>query len=331
MTVTNTRTAETVTVDANHAGEFLASMSAQGGDTLSIVVTNREGNSGPPGTKQVGNVIVSLTDTMQAVTVAGGELTARGTLLSLPDGTAGVSIDGTAGLVEGNQFVVRLPVDSSTTTLTLTVRDFSGVLSAVAFPMTVQTVPLPPAIVLRPTRPAGLIPLTTSFAYSSPALVAHVALDADGDGTTDADETTLDTFTFTYTQPGLYLPRLTVIDSDGNVSTAAGIVHAADPAVTDARLQPVWRGVKDALRTGDTSAAARFIHSDTRAQYATVWSVVPAPALANIDEIMTQVQLLEVTPATAQYDMRRDKNGQTFSFPVWFQLDQDGLWRLRTF
>jgi hypothetical protein len=329
VTVTNSRTGETVTASADHAGEFLASVTAQAGDTLSIVVTDRAGNTGPPGTKQVGNVIVSVTSTVLGATVAGGEMTVRGTLLPVPNGMVGVTANGTPGLVEGNQFVIRLPVDASATTSTLTVRDFSGVLSAVAIPVTI-TAASAPAIVLRATRSAGLIPLTTAFEYSSPVAITQVALDADGDGTDDTSGTTFDGFSFTYTHAGLYLPRLTVTDANGNVYTTVGIVHAADSAAMDARLQPVWQGVKDALRVGDVTSAAAFIHSDTRATYQNAFGQL-APIPVNIDQIMTTIQLVDVGFGGAQCKMFRDRGGQTYSFAAWFKLDQDGLWRLSRF
>jgi hypothetical protein len=57
-----------------------------------------------------------------------------------------------------------------------------------------------------------------------------------------------------------------------------------------------------------------------------------APAtLGGVDQIMTAIQLVEVGPAAAQYEMRRDESGDTFSYVVWFQLDQDGLWRALRF
>jgi hypothetical protein len=39
----------------------------------------------------------------------------------------------------------------------------------------------------------------------------------------------------------------------------------------------------------------------------------------------------QVNPAGAQYEMLRQQDGQVFSYAVWFQLDHDGLWRLRRF
>ena len=73
------------------------------------------------------------------------------------------------------------------------------------------------------------------------------------------------------------------------------------------------------------------MHSETRAQYEEVAKQLPAAKLADIDQIMTQINLVEVGPGGAQYEMRRDKDSQTYSFAVWFQLDQDGLWRLQRF
>ncbi|HVO22890.1 MAG TPA: hypothetical protein VMW56_04610 [Candidatus Margulisiibacteriota bacterium] len=331
VTVTNTRTAETVTTTADGTGAFTTTLAAMAGDTLSTFVTDPAGNVGPPASKQIGNIVVAVTDTVSAVTTDGNEMTVRGTLASLPNGTVGVTANGTPGLVEGNQFVVRLPVDASMTGFTLSVRDFSGILSAVRVPVTAPTGAPGPAVVLRATHAAGLVPLTTGFTYSSPISITHLSLDADRDGTPDADETTIGTFTCTYAQPGLYLPRLTVTDADGNSYTTIGIVHVADPGVMDARLQPVWQGVKDALRVGDVSGAAQFVHSETRAVYQNAWNQLPGAVLATVDQIMTSIQLDAVGPAGAQCDMHRDDDGQTFSYPVSFGLDTDGLWRVRRF
>ena len=329
--VTNSRTGETVTVNADGIGAFATALAAQAGDSLSIVVRDRAGNTGPPATRQVGNVGVSVDDVVSGVGSAGGQITIRGTFLSLSSGTVGVTANGIPGLVEGSQFVTRLPVEPSMTSVTLTVRDFSGVRSAVAIPISPPTSPPAPAIVLRATHPAGLVPLTTGFTYSSPVPIAHLRLDADSDGTSDADETTMDALAFTYTQSGLYLPRLSVTDAAGRSYTTVGIVHVADPAAMDARLQPVWQGVKDALRVGDVADAAQFVHSERRSAYLRAWNQLPVDTFSNVDQIMAQVQLMEVGPGAAQYDMRRDEGGQSFSYPVWFQLDQDGLWRLLRF
>jgi len=299
--------------------------------TPSPTVTPPDTPTSTPGAPQLGSVVVGVSDAVFGSSSAGGEITVRGTLLSLPNGTVGVAVNGTPGLVEGSQFVARLPVDPSTTSFMLTVRDFSGVLGAVSIPVVAPTTPPAPVLVLRATHPAGLVPVTTGFTYSSPVPIAHLSLDVDEDGAADADETSIDAFTFTYTRAGLYLPRLSVTDAAGRSYTSVGIVHAADPAAMDARVQPVWQGVKDALRVGDVASAAQFVHSERRPAYRGAWNQLPMDTISGIDQIMTEVRLMEVGPAAAQYDMRRNESDQIFSYPIWFQLDQDGLWRLLRF
>jgi hypothetical protein len=187
---------------------------------------------------------------------------------------------------------------------------------------------------LTATRPAGLVPVTTAFRLSSlvGAQVQQLALDADGDGTPDFQGTSFnETFTFTYTQPGIYTPQITITDTKGIVYTATAIVHAADPVAMDARLQPVWQGVKDALRADDIATAAGYMHSDTAARYQAMWSQLPQATLANVDQIMTTIRLVRVDLGSAEYEMLRDEQGETFSYGAWFEFDQDGLWRLRNF
>ena len=287
---------------------------------------------------------VTVTDTVQQNTSAHGpELVLRGTLRPLPTGQFGVtvkgahdstlfpSVDGTPGLVEGDRFRAQLPLGPAAVNATLLVQDFSGVLATVSIPVPVAPEKSSPTEAFRVNHPAGLAPLTTGFAYSGAGRGTHARLDADGDGTVDADETTLSTFQFTYRHPGLYLPRLTVTDANGKISTIVSVVHVTDRAATDARILPVWQGVKAALRAGDVAAACRFIHSEKRDAYETVWKQLPAAKLTNVDQIMTQIKLVEVGPGGAEYEMLREEHGQTFSYSVWFQLDRDGLWRLRSF
>ncbi len=129
----------------------------------------------------------------------------------------------------------------------------------------------------------------------------------------------------------MYAPQITVTDTNGNVYSVTAIVQASDPVAMDARLQPVWQGVKDALRSGDIPTASQYIHSHYAAAYQAMWSQIPQAALMDVDPIMTSIQLVDVGYGSAEYEMLRNEAGETFSYGVWFELDQDGLWRIWTF
>jgi hypothetical protein len=85
--------------------------------------------------------------------------------------------------------------------------------------------------------------------------------------------------------------------------------------------------VKAALRAGDIAAAGRFMHSEKRGTYETMWKQLPPAQLTGLDQIMTTIRLVRVDFASAEYEMLRQENGETFSYPVRFGTDRDGLWR----
>jgi hypothetical protein len=264
-------------------------------------------------------------------TLTGPLALVRGVVPFKADQTVGVVVNGIAGIVEGDQFAAMVPVDPNVTTLTVTASDFTGTLSSDSVAVTVQAGPEEPPVTLRATQPGGVVPLTTSFELSSSVGISFVFFDANGDGTIDFWGATLDGIDFTYSYPGIYSPQILALDANSNVYYAATLVQVSDPILMDTRLQTIWNGVKDGLRVDDVTTASTFVHSDSRVMYQDLWSQLGPTVLLGVDQIMTSIQLVEVGLAGAQCEMLRDEEGQTYSFAVWFQVDQDGLWRLRRF
>ncbi len=243
----------------------------------------------------------------------------------------GVTVNSFPGLVANSQFTAMVPVDSTVTSLTATAIDAAGSTATDTISVIVQPPTAESPLLLRASPPGGLAPLTVGFQLSSLVGVSQVALDLEGDGTADFQGTSLEGQTFIYSQPGVYTPTVQVTDLQGQAHSAVTIVQVLDQASLDARLQAVWQGLKDALRSGDVARAATFIHGDARARYQAQFTRFSPATLANIDQYMTTIQLVEVGFAGAQYKMRRERNGKVLSFAVWFQIDQDGRWRVRRF
>jgi len=184
---------------------------------------------------------------------------------------------------------------------------------------------------LRAFPPGGAAPLQVGFGLSGLADVAEVEVDFEGDGTVDARMAGLEGLTFTYPRPGVYVPTVRVTDAAGRVAVAAAVVVAYDLAALDARLRAAWQGFVDALRAGDVARALEGIHHDARDRYATVLTLLGPAGLAGVDRLLTAIQLVAVGYGGAEYEMLRERDGQVVSFAVWFQMDRDGLWRLRRF
>lgn len=160
-------------------------------------------------------------------------------------------------------------------------------------------------------------------------MVTQVELDTDGNGTPDFTGPSLDGQIFTYTTPGLYLPRVTITDPQGT-RDATTIVQVYDRTTLDALLQTKWSGLKVALRGGDIARALAFIVAQSRARYQGALTVL-TPDLPAIDSVLTDLTLVRVRGREAISEMRRSDAGILKSFEVRFVIDADGIWRLRAF
>lgn len=275
--------------------------------------------------------VVTITEPSDGASVATGSLLVSGTV-ETEEAEVGVTVNGLPAAVDGTTFAALVPVTPDTTTLTAVATTASDGTVSDTIDLTVEPATDPDLILrLRPSPPSGVAPLTVAFSLVGGPVPTTIDLDFQGDGVIDFTGSSLVGQTFTYTQSGLFFPTVTLTDVDGNQFTASAIVQVFDLAALDALLQAKWTTIKDDLRAGDVAKAVTFIHTEARAAYEAQLSQISAASLANIDQYMTTVQLVEVGPNGAQYEMLRDRNAQTLSFGVWFQVDQDGVWRLRRF
>ena len=53
--------------------------------------------------------------------------------------------------------------------------------------------------------------------------------------------------------------------------------------------------------------------------------------LANIDQLLTGITLLDQRGIEAEYEMMVNEGGVQYSFMVLFAIDDDGVWRVKFF
>jgi hypothetical protein len=187
----------------------------------------------------------------------------------------------------------------------------------------------PPPLILEGFPTAGVSPLTVSWRIQNNTgrNLVQFEFDNTGSGTFGPATPTFDGTTTTYTGQGLLLPVLRATDDQGIQYRATAVVNLGGVPSLVAK----WQGLKDALRRGDLPAALSGIHTESRARYDAIFRQLTPAQLANIDQYMTNIQPVEIGPHGAEYEMLRTRGAQVLSFPVWFQADEDGIWRLRMF
>jgi sugar lactone lactonase YvrE len=241
-----------------------------------------------------------------------------------------LALEALAAPHEAGTFAAEVPVVPGMTSLSVVVRDLVGGVATDTVAITVQA-PLSSALRLQPFPPAGLAPHTVRFPANAFPAGSVYSLDLESDGITDYAGNAVADQEFVYTRPGIYLVTLRIATPDGRMLVARGAIEVYDRARLEARLQAVWAGFKGALGAGNAAAAAAFLHSDRRAAWAEYFSRLTPAQFAATDTTFTDIVLLEVTPGRAECEMMRDVGGLLYSFPVSFEIDVDGGWKLWQF
>lgn len=303
-----------------------AQVSAVGAGTANLTAS-APGYTPASATLTVRSLRVTLTQPADGVTVAAGPLLVRGTI-ETGGAEVGVTVNGISAAVQGTTFAALVPVTPDTTSLTAVATTISGATASYMIALTV-TPTIAPAIVLEAFPAGGAAPLTVTFHLrnNTGRPLVLFELDTDGDGSIDFTASTFDEPWATYTRQGLVFPTIRVTDDQGKSYTGTAVITVGGMPPLEAK----WEGMKNALRRGDLPAALSFIHTESRAHYEAVFQRLTPTQLAAIDQYLTTALPVEIGPNGAEYEMRRARGSEILSFPIWFQVDTDGIWRLRMF
>jgi len=316
---------------------------AGGPHRFEVVARDRAGNVDATPAVQAFTVIalrVRLTEPIAGSAISTQTVWVRGTIESPQDVAVSLplpevyqkalALEALAAPHEAGTFAAEVPVVPGMTSLAVVVRDGTGGVATDTVAITVQP-PLSPALRLQAFPPAGLAPHTVRFPANGFPAGSVYSLDLESDGITDYAGTALPDEEFVYARAGIHLATLRITTPDGRMLVARAAIEVYERSRLEARLQAVWGGFKGALRAGNAAAAVAFLHSDRRAAWAEYFGRLTPAQFAATDTTFTDIALLEVAPGRAECEMMRDAGGLLYSFPVSFEIDVDGGWKLWQF
>ncbi len=264
----------------------------------------------------------------------------RGTVVSSSSIPVGVVVNQYPAKVFGSSFAVdRIPVREGTGTVgatTVVVEAANACGQRATSTVEVQTTEVAGnQIQLRASPDRNVAPsqvtLQVSTDFESPA--TQIQWDYQGDGVIDAQGPDLREQHVTYTQPGLYVPRVSVTDSEGHIFAATAVILVEEAAALEARLNLEWSSMMAALAHGDIEGALTYIVSRKRDVMRHDWTVLKdhlqeLAATFSVPLHLTDGQGKRVVAQGATPLML---GAVEFPLEVEFILDADGLWRIRNF
>jgi len=248
-------------------------------------------------------------------------------------GETGVVVNGVLAEVQGNNFAVIVPLQIGQNIITATATRPDGIQGQAQITINIET--QEEFIRLTATPTSGILDQTgiLNVTFEAEAYlvnpVSSYSWDFNGDGTPETTGTEA-TVIAQYQFPGIYFPRVTVTDNQGNTFTETTLVSILSREEMDVLLQSKWEGMKGALSQGNITEALNYFVNDSREEYREIFELL-APQLPGLVSTMREINMVEIKGNMAEYYIKRFQRGVDISYFIYFIKDENGIWRVSSF
>jgi len=172
------------------------------------------------------------------------------------------------------------------------------------------------------------VALFTTTAISNP--VKSYAWDFNGSGANQLTCYSHANVTASYEQVGLYLTKVAVTDTVGNVYADTVIVNVVDRTEMNNLFTQKWNSMKSSLAAGNISDAISNFTDVSKDSFNQRFTGISS-SLPLLVGNMGSFNLVKMTDNIAECDLRYVKNGVEYSFQVLFIRDEKGNWGILSF
>ena len=273
---------------------------------------------------------IVITEPQDGETINKAYTVVKGTIKTATN-DIGIKVNGVIAEINGEKWAAsNISLTSGDNTITVKAVDVNG--NTAQESITIHTDTIEQSITISVTPKSGIAPLSTTFSIDTDisGTITAYRIDFDGDGTTDLEQATDEDITHVYNTQGMYYPTVTIEDSSGGTYTETTVINVLSKDEMDTLLKGKWTGMKAGLQSGDITTALTYFAEGSQERYQGIFTALQ-DNLAAIAANMQEIKLIYVKDGVAKYRIRRQEDAGEITYYIYFQLDKDGLWKIRQF
>ncbi len=249
-----------------------------------------------------------------------------GVTVNLPTGQAG----GIVATVYGSQFIVNsVPLTEGTNTITVTATDTAG--STTSTSLTVNAITTGNYIKLSSNIESGIAPLEVTLKIDGSFSIDESTISGTGPAQPEFLYSSADEYRVRMIVEGIYYFTASVTGPGSIVYQDTIAIIVLNKTQLDNLLRGKWEAIKTALMTGNIEEAVSYFVDGAQDRFRNVFTQLGNNKINSIFSSINEIKLESVYGQLANYGAIRIESGGTYSYPVVFVKDENGIWMIMGF
>ena len=251
------------------------------------------------------------------------------TVINTSGAETGITVNGIPATVTGNHFIANhVPLAEGVNSIEIKATDANGVTTT-----TIRSVTASPGNYIRITSniESGVAPLNISLRLDGSFSIANPQINFSGPVpiTLRAGASPTE-FTTALTVEGAYTFTASAVGPDGETYGDRVTVTVINQEKIDNLMRAKWNSINTQLSKGNIASALTYFHPIAKDKYEAIFDEIK-PQLPVILATHRELILVRVREGIVQYELTAFQDNTLFTYDIVFVLDDNGLWRIRSY
>lgn len=276
------------------------------------------------------SITLTITSPLNGETINKSDVIVKGTVSNTTGNETGVTVNGIIATVDGNKFVANhVPLQEGANTITATAKDITG--NTTTASITVNANTTGNYIKIISNIESGIVPLEVTLKIDGSFSFTHSSLLVTGPVQPEVLYTGIDEYKLRMTVEGTYYFEVSITGSDGNVYKDTVAVTVLNKTQLDTLLKNKWEGMKTALISGDIEKSLAYFVEGSKGRYRAIFVGLTPEQTNSIFSNIIDIKSESVNERAIECGAIRTEIDGTYSYPVTFVKDENGMWMMMGF